>query len=80
MCTCHTIYSHNREMRNYSIVVRPSCMTLYIYIYIYIYTYIGLFVGVFANGLGDQGSIPSQVILKTQEMVLDTTLLKHSEL
>ena len=29
---------------------------------------------VFANGLGDQGSIPSQVIPKTQKMVLDAKL------
>ena len=32
-------------------------------------------VRVFANGLGDLGSIPCQVILKTQEIVLDATLL-----
>ena len=30
---------------------------------------------VFINGLGDWGSIPGRVILKTQKMVLDTTLL-----
>ena len=30
---------------------------------------------VFANSPGDQGSIPDQVILKTQKMVLDTYLL-----
>ena len=29
---------------------------------------------VFANGLGDLGSIPGRVIQKTQEMVLDVTL------
>ena len=27
----------------------------------------------FANGLGDQGSIPGQVIPKTQIMLLDTS-------
>ena len=32
-------------------------------------------VRVFANGLGDLGSIPGQVIPKTQKMVLDATLL-----
>ena len=32
-------------------------------------------VRVFANGLGDLGSIPGQVILKTQKMVLDASLL-----
>ena len=30
---------------------------------------------VFANGLGDQGSIPGQVIPKTQKMVLEASLL-----
>ena len=30
---------------------------------------------VFANGPGNQGSVPGQVIPKTQKMVLDTTLL-----
>ena len=32
-------------------------------------------VRVFANGPGDQGSIPGRVIPKTQKMVLDTVLL-----
>ena len=30
---------------------------------------------VFANGPGDQGPIPGRVIPKTQNMVLDTSLL-----
>ena len=30
---------------------------------------------VFANGLGDRGSIPGRVISKTQKMVLDAALL-----
>ena len=30
---------------------------------------------VFANGLGDQGSIPCRVIPKTQKIVFDATLL-----
>ena len=30
----------------------------------------------FANGPGDQGSIPGRVIPKTQKMVLDAALLK----
>ena len=29
----------------------------------------------YANGLGDQSSIPGRVILKTQKMVLDVCLL-----
>ena len=37
---------------------------------------IGLMCRVFANGPGDQGSIPGQVIPKTQNMELDATLLK----
>ena len=36
---------------------------------------IGLVVRVFANGLGDLGSIPGQVIPKTQKIVLDVSLL-----
>ena len=32
-------------------------------------------VGVFANGLGEQGSVPGQVIPKTHKMVLDASLL-----
>ena len=39
------------------------------------YIYIGLECRVFANGPGDLGSIPDLVIQKTQEMVLDTSLL-----
>ena len=36
---------------------------------------IGMIVRVFADGPGDLGSIPGQVIPKTQKMVLDATLL-----
>ena len=36
---------------------------------------IGLMSRVFTDGSGDQGSIPGQVIPKTQKMVLDATLL-----
>ena len=36
---------------------------------------IGLMSRVFANGLEDQGSIPGQVIPKTQNMVLDAAFL-----
>ena len=36
---------------------------------------IGLISRVFANGPGDQGSIPGRVKPKTQRMVLDTALL-----
>ena len=58
----------------------------HVYIYIYIYRerereknirncIIGIMVSVFANGLGNLGSIPGWVIPKTQKMVLDATLL-----
>ena len=30
---------------------------------------------VFANGPGDQGSIPDQIVPKTKKMVIDATLL-----
>ena len=41
----------------------------------YPYWAICLMSRVFANGRGDQGSIPGQVIPKTQKMVLDAALL-----
>ena len=44
-------------------------------IYMVNYRDIGPAVRVFANGLGDLGSIPGRVIPKTLKMVLDTTLL-----
>ena len=40
-----------------------------------LYSNIGLMSRVFPNGPGDQGSIPGQVIPKTQKMVPDATLL-----
>ena len=51
-----------------------------IYIYIYIYNrHISQVDRVFANGLGDLGSIPGRVIIKTLKMVLDTALLNTQE-
>ena len=35
----------------------------------------GLMSKVYVNGLGDWGSIPGQVMSKTQKMVIDSTLL-----
>ena len=50
-------------------------MKKYHHIYIYIYTKaIGL-IRIFTNGLEEQGSIPGQVIPKTQKMVPYATLL-----
>ena len=34
---------------------------------------------VFANGVGDQGSIQGRIIPKTQKMVLDATLLNTQQ-
>ena len=42
-----------------------------------IYIYIVCQIAVFANGPGDQGSIPGRVIPKTLKMVLDISLLNH---
>ena len=49
---------------------------IYIYIYIYIFGLVGR---VFANDLGDLGSIPGRVIPKTLKMVLDTSLLNTQQ-
>ena len=43
--------------------------------FIFIYRLIDQVSRVFANGPGNQGSIPCQVIPKTLKMVLDTSLL-----
>ena len=54
------------------------CKRIIIIIIIYYYYYkpdIGMMVRVFANGLGDLGSIPGRIIPKTQKMVLDAALL-----
>ena len=40
---------------------------------------IGLMSWVFANGPGDQGSIPGRVIPKTLKMVLDAALLTSQD-
>ena len=40
---------------------------------------IGLMGRVFANGVGDLGSIPGRVIPKTRKMVLDTALLNTQQ-
>ena len=41
--------------------------------------YTGMMVSVFANGLGDLGSIPGRVIPKTQKIVLDASLLNTQQ-
>ena len=60
--------------RNYSLLRIYWIEWIYIYIYI---RSIGLVVRVFADSLGDRGSIPDRVIPKTFKMVLDTPLLSN---
>ena len=43
------------------------------------YSLIGLVDRVFTNGLGDVGSIPGRVILKTLKIVFDTALLNTQQ-
>ena len=58
---------------------------LYAYIYVFVYVMYTsansqlLYVCMFTNGLGDWVSIPGWVILKTQKIILETSLLdtKH---
>ena len=45
----------------------------------YMYRLIGLVGRVFANGLGDMGSVPGCIIPKTFKMVLDTSLLNTQQ-
>ena len=47
--------------------------------YILRHRLIGLVGRVFANGPGDQGSIPGRVIPKTLKMVLDASLLNNQQ-
>ena len=68
----HTIEMHWKSERKRLSVVINQCITCRIRL---LYGFIGLMSRVFANGPKDGGSIPGQVIPKTQKMVLDVTLL-----
>ena len=58
------------------VILRKIDIYIYIYIYIYMsYWPIGLVGRVCANDPGDQGSFQAWVMLKTQKVVLDTSLL-----
>ena len=49
-------------------------------IYMYNLQYIRIIVKVFASGLEDQGSIPGQIILKTQKLYLMAPYLSFSNI
>ena len=56
------------------------CVCVCVYVCMYVKKQlIGLVGRVFANGLGDLGSIPGRVIPKTLKMVLDTSLLNTQQ-
>ena len=55
------------------------CVCSSIFMCYHTITLIGLASSVFANGLGDLGSIPDRVISKTLKMVLDTSLLNTQQ-
>ena len=61
---------YKQAMKFYIIHILENILTLFI-----VDQAIGLMSRVFANGLGDRGSILGWVILKTQKMVLDAALL-----
>ena len=72
----HSRVEHlNFPGRELNVINFTEQTVIYIYIYIYIYRLIGLVNRVFANGPGDDGSIPGRVIPKTLKRVLDTSLL-----
>ena len=75
VCMCECVYL-SMYLR---ICMYFECRCVYLCIYAYVYlcafcVYV-IMVRVFVNGLGDWGSIPGQVIPKTQKMVLDIALL-----
>ena len=55
-----------------------NCISKY-FVYIYLNRLIGRVGRVLAIGLGDLGSIPGRIILKTLKMVLDTSLLNTQQ-
>ena len=61
--------------QQYKVCMKGKVFNLFPFPLIFIiYRLIGLVGRVFANGPGDQGSVPGRVIPKTFKMVLDTSL------
>ena len=61
-------------MENFPKNVQIFCNKYY-GVLVILYQLIGILGRVFVNSLGDRGSIPGRVMLKTQKMVLDNSLL-----
>ena len=59
----------------YKILLSEIAIFSFIVIRYILHRFIGLAVKVFANGPEDRSSFPGRVILKTQKMVLDPSLL-----
>ena len=73
---CHLKYPYSCLSSHFSFIV----FVIFVYIYVAnIYQLIGQVGRVFANGLGDLGSIQGRVIPKTLKMVLDTSLLNTQQ-
>ena len=81
-------YDYNNYTTGTSRTYRYYILIWYMVILMYVFTHrldvtqsqffkqgTGLINRVFANGLGDQGSIPGWIIPKTKKIVLDTSLL-----
>ena len=60
-------------------ILKSTKIILQIVFYYCLIPDIGMMVRVFTNGPGDEGSIPGQVIPKTQKMVLDAPLLNTQQ-
>ena len=70
------IYKEDLAFNNLQWLICHKTQPNHIYlIYMYKVWHMGQMVRVFANGLGDLGSVPGRVIPKTQKMVLDSSLL-----
>ena len=74
-----TIKSMQQLERTYTKLCRKKCLYCLMIIYIYIFINIYIYIKVYANGPGDQGSIPGLGLPKTLKMVLDTSLLNTQQ-
>ena len=66
------------QQTSLSKAAKVTCFHLFANIFFFFFCLLywsGIIVRMFSNGLGDLGSIPGQIIPKTQKMVLDASLL-----